>query len=259
MQSRLIVAMCIYNEEKFIEGTIDSILSKVKDIDVIEILDGRWKNGAAETGTPNSTDKTKSLVDGLSRKYSNRCDIIFRESNQVFENEAAKRNYQLELIEENYGYESYWVFILDGDERLQFTTGDFEVWLKDHLGDMGFIGLMKTFARGGNKSMIVPRFFPGGHGIHYHNKRSMIVHNGDHTIELDYNVNNQMESFGDMTKVQAFLIDRFFLVNFYPQRERARILEKMQYCKFQEEIEQVQKESCSYQQKIRGTEEQIEA
>lgn len=258
MQSRLIVAMCIYNESKFIEATVDSILSKVKDIDVIELLDGRWNNGANETGIPNSTDNTKALVEGLSRKYSNRCDIIFRETKTVFENEAAKRNYQLELIDKIYGYEPYWVFILDGDERLQFTTGDFEVWLKDHLGDMGFIGLMKTFARGGSNSMIVPRFFPGGHGIHYHNKRSMIVHNGDHTIELDYNIKSQLKSFGDMSKVQAFLIDRFFLVNYYPQRDRARILEKMAYNKFQEEIEENQTEVCDYQQKIRGTEEELE-
>lgn len=259
MQSRLIVAMCIYNEEQMIEATINSILSKVRDIDVIEIMDGRWEKGAAETGTPNSNDRTKSLVERLVNIHRNRCDIVFRETETVFENEAAKRNHQLEVIEETYGYEPYWVLVLDGDERLQFATGEFEVWLKDHLGNLPFIGLIKSFAKGSYKPMIVPRCFPNGHGIHYHNNRSMIVHTGDHSVELDYNIAKQEETFGDMTKIQAFLMDRFFLVNYYPARDKSRILEKLEYCKFQESVEQIENKPCDYQQKIRGTEEEVEA
>jgi len=73
--ARLIVAMCVYNEEQFIDKTIDSLLAKVRDVDVIEILDGAWKNGGE---TAKSTDDTKDLVELMRIKHQNRCSIIFR-------------------------------------------------------------------------------------------------------------------------------------------------------------------------------------
>lgn len=261
MQSRLVVAICVYNEQDFIEKTIDSLLAKIRDVDIIEILDGAWKNGGKSA---KSTDKTKEIVERLSNKYHNRCDIIFRESETLFENEAAKRNHHLELIEETYGYEPYWVFILDADERILFTTGEFELWIKDHLGNMPFIGCVTAFAHSGKKPLIGPRFFPGGKGIHYHSNRSMIVHTGDHSVEIDYNINSQEKTFGpwlrqkgEILETPIFHITNFNLINFYPTRSKDRMLEKIEYCKYQE-VEQQENKPCDYQQKIRGTAEAIE-
>jgi len=258
LKHRLIVAMCVYNEEQFIDKTIDSLLAKVKDVDVIEILDGAWKNGGEFS---RSTDKTEEIVNQVSLKHHNRCDIVFRATDTIFENEAAKRNHQLEIIEDEYGYEKYSVLVFDADERVSFTTGQFEVWVKDYVGDLPFIGCLKTYAYSSKKPMYIPRLFPGGHGIHYHNQRSMIVHTGDHSIGIDYNVVMQQRTFGpwfvgQSLSLKIFEIKDFFIVNYWPTRSKERILEKLAYNKFQEEIEHKNITPCNYQQKIRGTDEE---
>lgn len=260
--ARLIVAMCIYNEDAFIDKTIDSLLAKVRDVDVIEILDGAWKHGG---NSPVSTDKTVELINKCVTKYHNRCDIVYRPATKIFENEAEKRNTQLEIIEETYGYEPYNVFVLDADERVMSASGIFEFWFKDHIGNLPFIGCVKTFAHSSNKPMFVPRFFPGNLGIHYHNHRSMIVHTGDHSINIDYNLAVQQDTFGDwhkgidINRQDIYQLKEFFIVNFYPKRDRDRMLSKMTYNKFQMEVEQQGNPDCDYQQKIRGSEEEIEA
>lgn len=263
-QRRLVVAMCIYNEEDFIEKTIDSLLAKVKDVDVIDILDGAWKNGG---DSPISTDKTFEIITRLQLKYFNRCSIEYRAEGRIFDNEAAKRNNQLEYIESTYGYEPYNVLVLDADERFNFHTGEFEMWIKDYLGDLPFIGCITSYAHSSRQGMIVPRIIPGGQGIHYHNNRSMIVHNGDHTLEIDYNLDAQKETFGawinsvvyGVMEKEIYLMEDFSLINFYPTRSKARLDEKGKYCKFQIEVEVKENKPCNYQQKIRGTTEEIEA
>lgn len=245
--ARFIVAMCIMNEEQFIENTITSLLKAVKDVDVIEILDGGWKHGIEST---KSTDRTKEIIQDLTTKYHNVVDIVFRESERVYENEADKRNTQLEQIQELYGYEPYWVMILDGDEEIKFTVGLLHIWMKDYLGNLPFIGMVKAYAVNSNKPMWNPRFFPGGKGIHYHNNRSMIVHDGSHTIEIDYNLYNQQKLDEEIPKMQVFADMPLFFLNYWPIREKERMKQKYDYCKFQEEWEVVENKPCTYKQPL---------
>src|SRR3990167_1897304 len=247
--TKVIVAMVVFNEEEYIERTIDNLIKKIHDIDVIEILDGAWTNGG---NSIHSTDNTKMMVEKLQKKYqSSNTDIVFRESERMFTNESDKRNTQLQTIDENYGYESYWVFVLDADELLQFTTGKYDMWLKDSLGDMPFIGCLTAYAHGGDKPMYGPRLFPGGKGIHYHTNRSMIVHDGDHETEINYNLDNQ-HSFVNGATSKSFHLSDFFIINLWPTRKLERMKWKADYCKYQEEIEIIQNKPCEYQKVIKG-------
>jgi len=244
---RLIAAISVLNEEQFIEQCITKLLERVRDLDVIEILDGAWKNGGTDI---HSTDHTRNIVESLAHKYHNTVDIVWRDADTMFESESHKRNTHLEMIHEQYGYEPYWVFVIDADETLQMVTGLRHLYLKDYLGNMPFAGCVTAYAVGSRKPMYSPRFFPGGMGFHYHTGRSMIVHTADCKTEFDYNLKSQDKTFGDWTQVQAFLMKDFVLVNYWPARDLARMKLKEQYCQFQEKVEEPQNQPCKYRQRL---------
>jgi glycosyltransferase involved in cell wall biosynthesis len=245
MIPKLIVAMCVYNEEQFIEMSIDSVLHTIKDVDVIEIQDGAWKMGG---DTTKSTDRTKEIVTKLQEKYNNRCDIEFREAEQIFDSEPHKRNHQLQFIQDLYGAEPYWVMVLDADEIVAFNSGLYEIWVKDYLGNMPFAGMLTAYAIGSDKPMYGPRFIPGGQGYHYHTEKSMIMHNKDCKLEIDYNVENQnvIKRCADSDNpLMVFHIKPFFLINFWPKRPTERMLDKKRYRQFQDS-QQTGNSQCRY-------------
>lgn len=248
---RLIVTMAVLNEERYIEQTITNFLDKVKDVDIIEIFDGAWVNGGT---TLNSTDKTKEIIEKLQKKFSFRVDIQFHEAVEFYRNEAHKRNHMLEYCEELYGYEPYWIFVLDGDEEIRFKTGIEHIWMKDFLGNLPFMGLIEAYAIGSDRPMLGVRCIPGGKGFHYHSNRSMIVHSADcKEVVVDYNLKNQVVLRANLLNTNVFVEQHYYIVNLWPTREKSRMEMKAEYCKFQEEVEQVENKPCDYKQPIKNS------
>ena len=228
--TRLIACMVVYNDEKFIELSISSLVRTVKDLDVIEILDGAWKHGG---DTPQSTDKTKEIVERLQKKYNN-IDIEFRQVDYIFENESHKRNYQLQFIQDFYGYEPYWALIIDADEQIAFPNGMTHIYLKDLLGNMKFMALVTSYAVESNRPMFGVRCIPGGYGYHYHTERSMILHSEGCEYSIDYNLANQKDLQENLRNYQVFHLPNFFIVNYWPYREKSRMAQKAEYAKQQQ-------------------------
>ena len=254
MQYKLIVAICAYNEGQFISNTIESLLARVKDIDVIEIMDGAWKNGG---DSAKSTDDTKQIVESVAKLHD--CKIIFRESDEIFENESAKRNHQLETIQKEYGHDPHWIFVVDADEKVGFATGESELYLKDYLSNLPFIGCLKTYHYGEKQFTFVPRFIPGGMGIHYHEHLRMELHTANHLIKIPYSFNMQKDTFGqwyigETLPTEIFKIDNYFIVNFIKQRHQKRKVEAFTYHQVMDIKEKGYDKECEYQQSLKTTE-----
>jgi hypothetical protein len=218
---KLVVAMSVYNEEQFLESSVDNTIACISDIDGIHILDGAWKVGG---DSPVSTDRTPEIVDRLKEKYPN-VQIVY-ESKDIWESEGDKRNYQLKRIEEIFG-KSY-IIVKDGDEFFKFTNGRDHIFLKIKLAQKyPAIGLINTYRYGGEKAGLGVRLIPSHTNLHYHTGKAMVLHDEKCNIMCDYNHDNFF-----VINNKCFTFEGMIYVNHWNIRESNRQWAKEEYLQF---------------------------
>ncbi len=215
---KLVVAMSVYNEEQFLESSVDNTITCISDIDGIHILDGAWKVGG---DSPVSTDRTPEIVDRLKEKYPN-VQIVY-ESRDIWESEGDKRNYQLKRIEEIFG-KSY-IIVKDGDELFRFTNGKDHIFLKIKLAQKyPAIGLINTYRYGGERAGLSVRLIPSHTNLHYHTGKAMVLHDENCKIMCDYNYDNFF-----VVNNKCFTFEGMIYVNHWNVRDRDRQWAKEKY------------------------------
>jgi len=226
-----VIAHCIYNEEQFLQQTLEDDLSV--DVDVIHILDGAWE--LFGDGWWQSTDKTVSIINEFRKKAEKIGVKVIYECNpnhSIWENQAIKRNYQTDRIAELVKSPHY-ILIKDGDEVFKFLNGRENNWLKKDMVNWikldANVGLMNTFALHSDKGGMGVRFIPSKRPLHWHTGKNMVVHDKDHNLIMNYNI-GQMES--DPTK--CFLYGSAILVNYWGMREPDKMSKKVDYIKTRE-------------------------
>lgn len=222
--TKVVAAYSIYNEEQFLQDSIESCC-QLNDIDAIHILDGAWEHGGKSI---NSTDNTKEIVENLKIPIP----IIFEENphNRLWKSESEKRNYQLNRIEEKFGNRVY-ALVIDGDEIIKFSTGRLSLWLKKGLNKLyPDVGMIKVYTfHSDDLSIIGGRLLPMGKNIHYHTERSMIIHDDNCNIVINYNLNEVKGN----PKI-CFIYEGIFFVNLRIIRNNDRLDEKSDFCDFLE-------------------------
>lgn len=221
---KIVVALCIYNEEDTIYETLENC-KKIADLDGIHILDGAWKNGLTEQ-SHTSSDKTSAEIMRWIKDTNNEYKVVIERNPEktVFESESVKRNYQLDRIHELFG-KSY-IFVLDGDEKIRFNCGRDNIFLKEHLyHQWPRIVIIKTYSHNGLNGHIGARVIPSGYGIHYHTDKPMVVHSEDHRILCDYNFHYEPS----VSKNETYDFDIMFLVNGWNTRAVERVRQKDDY------------------------------
>ena len=241
-QMRLVVAYCIYNEEEYLQKSLYETM-KINDVDTIHILDGAWEHGGK---TINSTDATKSIIMDFKKRTG--IDVIFVENplGRLWKSESEKRNWQLKDIEQRFGQTPYYVLVRDGDEMIRWTTGRNSTWLKKDLlqwyKEKQNVGIINTYAYNSDYSTMQGiRLIPSGRGIHYYTERSMVIHDGNCNLLLNYNPSEGMQ--GDPTSV--FMYQSFFFVNLWNMRNEKRLDEKDSFVNFQT-TQSKTTEQCKY-------------
>jgi glycosyltransferase involved in cell wall biosynthesis len=228
---KLVVAMSVYNEEQFLESSVDNTIACISDIDGIHILDGAWKVGG---DSPISTDRTPEIVDRLKEKYPN-IQIVY-ESKDIWESEGDKRNYQLKRIEEIFG-KSY-IIVKDGDEFFKFTNGRDHIFLKIKLAQKyPAIGLINTYRYGGEKAGLGVRLIPSHTNLHYHTGKAMVLHDEKCNIMCDYNHDNFF-----VINNKCFTFEGMIYVNHWNIRESNRQWAKEEYL---QKVYNGQEEPCN--------------
>jgi glycosyltransferase involved in cell wall biosynthesis len=214
---KLVVAMCVYNEEQFLEEALNDCL-KINDLDGIHILDGAWKLGG---NSMISTDKTADIIQGWKEKHPEIKITYDHRTNTIWNSEGEKRNFQLMSIEDIYG-KSY-IIVKDGDELFNFNCGKNSIWLKRELTTKyPAVGIAKSYAYNSDISAIGVRFIPSGQNIHYHTDKAMLVHDGKCNILCDYN----MDGSAFVKNNKCFDFDQMFWVNHWNIRDHERQLAK---------------------------------
>lgn len=217
---KLVVAMSVYNEEEFIESSINNTISCITDIDGIHILDGAWKLGG---DSPISTDGTAEIVKRMKEKYPN--VRIEYECKDIWESEGDKRNYQLKRIEEIFG-KSY-IIVKDGDELFKFANGKDSMFLKIKLAQSyPAIGLMNTYRYGGENAGLGVRLIPSHTNLHYHTGKAMVLHDEKCNILCDYNHDNFF-----VVNNKCFTFEGMIYVNHWNIRNKNRQYDKEEYLK----------------------------
>lgn len=222
--TRLIACIITYNDDKFILDTLKNLISTIKDLDAIEVFDGAWLHGGA---TAKSEDSTRLIVRTFA-KLNDEIQINFHEFDEIFESESEKRNLALRTIEEEHG-EDVVVLVIDADEVFRFYNGLEEIYLKPML-HLDRLGTVDVYAVTSKNKMINPRLIPLGQGIHYHTKRSMIIHSNKCQAEFNYNLDMQSLSYCG-TEFACYHLADIFIVNKWVQRGRERMEQKLEFCK----------------------------
>ena len=231
----IIIAHTIYNEEQYLEQTLRNDIL-IEDLDMIHILDGAWKNGG---DSPISTDNTISIIDKIRKETD--VKIIYEKNpeNTLWKSESVKRNYQLSAIEKLYPNEKYYVFVKDGDESIKFANGRETQWIKGSFAKWyPDVALLDTFGYGSTLGGSGVRFIPSGQGIHYYTEKSMVLHNINHEVIVDYNPNTNtgmpdtfINTF-DKCLTSVFTFPSVFLVNHFNLRNKERLKEKQNFDNF---------------------------
>jgi|FLOH01.1.fsa_nt_gi hypothetical protein len=218
---KVVVGLCIYNEEQFIRDTLQDCL-KIQDLDAIHILDGAWVDG----GTSHlSTDKTHDII----VKWIIDNDVVVtverKPDKTLWESESIKRNYQLDRIHQLHG-PSY-VLVHDGDELLKFNCGRENIFLKETLSPhYPKLITMKSYSYNGVNDQIGVRVIPTGFDIHYHTDKPMLLHNESCAILVDYNFHTEPYVDED----SCWPLDIMFYVNRWNSRDLERVKSKDSYC-----------------------------
>jgi glycosyltransferase involved in cell wall biosynthesis len=222
---KVVVALCIYNEEQFIYETLDDC-RKIADLDGIHILDGGWEHGGT---SPVSTDKTHAEITRWIVDNDNEITVTVERNpdNKLWASEGIKRNYQLKAIEKQWG--DAYVVIHDGDENIEFNCGRKNIWLKEVLATVWpFTILCKSFSFNGVNDAVGVRVIPTGQGVHYHTDRPMIVHDHKCDIMCDYNFDKTVFIKQNATKSLPLII----FVNKWNTRILDRVKDKDKYAEY---------------------------
>ncbi len=215
---KIIIALCIYNEEDFLEECLENCLL-INDLDAIHILDGAWEDGG-KYGY--STDATTNIINNF-KQENPRLSVIYESNVELWKNQGSKRNHQLMRIEELWG--DAYVIVKDGDEVFSFPNGKTSIWLKPLLKNFyPALGIMKSYAYGSDISMDGARLIPTQTGIHYHTAKSMIIHDNECNVICDYNVDVQKRTLG-----KTYQFDKMIYVNHWNMRNRERLKTKVAY------------------------------
>ena len=181
---KLVACHTMYNEEDNIRQTIINDL-KIVDLDAIHILDGAWKHGGK---SPSSTDKSLSIIKEMQKALDIPIILESHPDGKYWESEGDKRNYQLDRVAELYPGKTY-ALIIDCDEELHSNNGRLDnFWFKGSLSKWyPDIALFTAYAHNSSLGGDTPRIIPVGKGIHYYTEKTMVLHDKDHNIIVDYN------------------------------------------------------------------------
>jgi hypothetical protein len=220
--------MVCYNEEQFIERVLKGV-TKIADIDAIEILDGAWEHGGK---TSRSSDNTRDII----KSFDIGIPINFTEpeAGKLWSSEPSKRNAQLQMVEKIYGKGNY-TFWLDADEQIRFPNGlismNLKPWLMEEL-----CGIIKSYGLGGDMPFPGPRIIPTGMEYHWHTGVAMHIHDKDCKTVMDFNGGLTNPNFNPTL---TYPITRLFIVNWWEGRNNERLYgDKLNYWKWQEENKQ---------------------
>ncbi len=102
------------------------------------------------------------------------------------------------------------------------------------------VGLLNAHSYYGEHDMWGARFFPSNRKLHYFTGRSMVIHDEDHNVIMDYNpetlqVDNEV----------CFKFNSFMLINQWTTRPQQRINQKKSYIKYRLE-ERFADKPCTY-------------
>ncbi len=216
---KLIMAYTIYNEEDFLEDSLNSCL-KINDLDGIHLLDGAWIDGG-DSGV--STDNTKSIIEKFAKEHPEIKVVFEQPDHKVWKTQPEKRNHQLYRIEQIWG--KAYTIVKDGDEMIKFNSGRENIWFKKELVQMfPAVGIINSYAYNSEIPMLGARIIPTRQGIHYDSERNMVIHDKDCNVICDYNLNQQY-----VQKKSCFDINYLFYVNYWNARNLKRMEKKDEY------------------------------
>lgn len=237
---KLVIAYTIYNEEDFLEDSLNSCLN-INDLDGIHLLDGAWIDGG-DNGV--STDNTKTIIEKFKKEHPE-IKVVFEYPNhEIWKTQPEKRNHSLDRIEEIWG-KSY-IIVKDGDETFKFNSGRDNIWLKKEITAMWpALGIINTYAYNGSVPMLGARIFPTGQGTHYDTERNMVIHDKNCNILCDYNVDKEFVQYK-----ACFEIKYMFYVNYWTARNLKRMEKKDDYTEIiRERREKDDYKECQYKRK----------
>jgi len=235
---RVILAICIHDGEQFLKSTLEGLLSTIKDISVVYLLDGAWEQGGK---TAVSTDKSWEIFEEMRAKYGEDIEFVWEEppitagGHGFWKNPSEKRNHQLKQIEEMYGYESYSIIWFDDDEELRFASGLTEIWLRDILKQTGRPIVIPTFGHGSDIRMNTVRIISKGY--HWHTEKAMVLHDSKCETILDWNLgswqNLVISDIRQPPKVEFWA--GIFIVNKWPLRNRETQEKRINFFNYEQE------------------------
>ena len=219
-----IIAHCIYNEAEYFKECLEDDLN-MNDVDIIHITDGAWANYGG--GTAKSTDGTREIINNFKKRAEKVGVKVIYESRGIWSHESTKRNFQLKEIDKLVKT-PYYVLVKDGDEFFHFMSGRQSLWLKRDMVEWmktpNDVGIINTNSYNSDIDMLGVRLFPSTNKIHYYTEKPMILHDVDHELVMDYNV----DTFKINTK-RCFKFASFILINRWNIRNKDRIQEKFGY------------------------------
>jgi hypothetical protein len=233
-----VIAHTLYNEEQYMEECLYDDL-KMNDVDIIHILDGAWKN--YPNGTAKSTDKTIEIIEKFKEEVGDRVEVVY-ESKDLWNNQGEKRNYQLDRIHDIVK-NPYYILVKDADEFFHFPSGKQNMWLKRDMVEwqktQNDVGIINTHAWYFDNDMWGARLFPSTNRVHYFTKRSMVVHDTNHNIVMDYNPNTL-----SLDKNRIFKFNSFMFINKWNLRNKERVHAKAKYMSKYKDVEH---KECEYE------------
>lgn len=222
---RLVVAHCMYNEEQNLERCLNNDL-EIIDLDAIHILDGAWENSGAKS--PISTDRSFEIIEEFRKKTDIPIILEHYPEKSWWKSEGEKRNHQLKLIQKMFDGTKTYAFIKDCDEVLMANTGRQTFWIKGSFANWyPDIGLLTTYGYNSSIGGDGARFIPLGFDIHYYTEKTMVIHDKDHNILVDYNGDNGNRQITvNQGKHQIFNFNSYRLINNWNIRNKNRMREK---------------------------------
>jgi len=225
---KIIGQLIVCNGEEFLEETLNGIVNRIRDLNVIAISDGAWENSCYKNIL--STDKTMEIIEKFIQDNP-RIDVLVKTRNEKFyRNPSEKRNEQLKDIFNEFGNERYYTFWFDDDEEIRFTNGREEIWLRDYLKNYDVPIFLNTFGWNSEKPMLTPRFIPGNNGYHWHTERAMCIHDSNCNIVFDWTPGQEKQELDILTNHEMFIVNK------WNKKSRKELQRKSQYAMYENKL-----------------------